>query len=276
MDLDYNVKQEFVEKIYYVKHTGKKRGFFHRLHSHGSRTNEIIYVDYGKMNLLIARSEMTINPGECVIIPGGTAHSFVGEQGAPFDYLNIMFVGEIPKSLLGHSIPVNRKCLELMGKLKQESVQEMPYCREAIACYLTELIINLLRQINVSIPNKLPEPANLHRYQSEYVNRVLSIITNEYSKPLNLEQLSRSAGIGKSRLCKLLKIETGENFSTILHKQRIAAAKHLLSEDSFSIENISNAVGYSNSSFFFRIFKRITGMTPKEYSQSLGEPVEKA
>jgi YesN/AraC family two-component response regulator len=152
----------------------------------------------------------------------------------------------------------------------------MPYCREAIACHLTDLIINLLRQINVSIPSKLPESTNRHRYQSEYVNRVLAIIANEYSKPLNLGQLSRAAGIGKSRLCKLLKIETDENFSTVLHKQRIAAAKHLLSEGSFSIEHIANSVGYSNSSFFFRIFKRITGMTPKEYSQSLGEPVEKS
>jgi YesN/AraC family two-component response regulator len=169
-----------------------------------------------------------------------------------------MFNGNIPQSILGKSIPVNRKCLELMEKLKQESVQEMPYCREAITSLLTELVINLYRQINVSIPSKLPDPANRHLYQSEYVNRALDIIAKEYSKPLSLGQLSRAAGIGKSRLCKLLKIEAGENFSTILHKQRVTAAKHLLSENSFPIDNIANSVGYSNSSFFFRIFKRIS------------------
>jgi AraC-like DNA-binding protein len=276
MDLDYIVKQTLVKKIFLVTHKGKKRGFFHALHTHGPTYHEIIYVDYGKLNLLMDDRKIILNPGECILIRGGTKHSFAGESGAPFDYLNIEFAGNVPQSLFGKSMPVNRKCLELLEKLKQESVNEMPYCREAIACHLTDLIINLFRQINVSIPSKLPETANRHRYQLEYVNRVLAIIANEYSKPLNLGQLSRAAGIGKSRLCKLLKIETGENFSTVLHKQRVAAAKHLLSEGSFSIEHIANSVGYSNSSFFFRIFKRITGMTPKEYSQSLGEPVEKA
>lgn len=276
MELDYTVKHGLVKKIFFVTHKGKKRGFFHALHTHGLTYHEMIYVDYGKLNLLLEDREIILDPGECILIRGGTKHSFAGEAGAPFDYLNIAFAGKVPQSLFGTSIPVNRKCLELMEKLKQESVQEMPYCREAIACHLTDLLISLLRQINVSIPSRLPESANRHRYQSEYVNRVLAIIANEYSKPLSLGQLSRAAGIGNSRLCKLLKIETGENFSTILHKQRVSAAKHLLSEGSFSIENIANSVGYSNSSFFFRIFKRITGMTPKEYSQSLGEPVEKA
>jgi hypothetical protein len=42
-----------------------------------------------------------------------------------------MFKGKIPEPLLLRNLPVNRRCLELMEYLKQESIQGMPYYREA-------------------------------------------------------------------------------------------------------------------------------------------------
>jgi YesN/AraC family two-component response regulator len=165
--------------------------------------------------------------------------------------------------------------MELIGKLKQESINEQAYCREIMGCCLTELMFHLLRQEKFSVPNKLPESANIQRYQSEIVNRAMAVIAEEYSTRLNLKQLSRASGIGESRLRQLLLIETGENFTGILHRQRITAAKHLLSEGTFSLENIANAVGYQSSSFFFKVFKRVTGMTPKAYLLSLGDPAER-
>lgn len=275
MRLDYEIKPVLVKKILMITHKGKKRDFKPLLHVHRRVTHEIIFVDYGKVILTVDGAAVNINAGKCVFIPGGAEHSFKGEADSPFNFLNITFHGEIPKSLFGRSLPVNNKCLELMEKLKLESTHEMPYCREVMASCLTELIVCFLRQLNASIPSKLPESANCQRYQSEYVNRALQVIANEYPTSLNLKQLSRAAGIGESRLRQLLKIATGENFSTILHRQRIAAAKHLLIEGSFSIQNIANSVGYSDPSFFFMIFKRITGMTPKAYALSLGEPTER-
>lgn len=275
MDISYKVKPVLVKEIYYVTHKGKKKGFQPSLHTHGVTYHEIIYADYGNMNVILDGANITVKPGECLFIRGGSEHSLASESGATFDYLNVTFGGKVPKSIFGKSIPVNRRCLELLESLKQESIQEMPYYREIIASCLTELLVYLLRQIEVSVPNKLPGSASLSRYQSEVVNRAMKVIANEYSKPLTLKHLSQSVGIGESRLRSLIKIETGENFSTILHKQRITVAKHFLSEGIFSVEDISNAVGYEYTAFFFKIFKRITGMTPKNYASSLGDPTER-
>lgn len=276
MQLSYKFKPVLVEEVDYIVHKGKKRDFPRSLHTHAPGYHEMLYADYGEMIVTVDATDIPVRPGECIFICGGTRHTSAGEAGAPFDYLNIGFYGKPPLSLFGKSIPVNRRCLELLEILKQESTQEMPYCREAIASYLTELIVNFLRQIEVSVPDKLPESANLRRYQSKVVNRAMKVIADEYAKPLTLRHLSRAAGIGESRLRALIKIETGETFSTILHKQRITAAKHLLSEETFSLEEIANAVGYQYPAFFFTVFKRVTGMTPMAYSRSLGEPTEKA
>ncbi len=275
MKIDYNIENIWMYKIIDVTHKGKRRNFTGSPHTHKPDVYEIIYIDYGSIVLTIGGREIIVNPGECIFIPPEIEHFICGKEGSSFDYLNIMFRGEIPESLLLRSLPVNRRCLELMECLKRESTQEMPYFRESVFGILTELFAHLLRQVEFSVPQKLPESSTRHRYQSEIVNRAMAFISEKYSKTLNLKDLSRALGVSESHLRAIIKKETGENFSTILHKQRIAAAKHLLSDGTFSVENISNAVGYPYTSFFFKIFKRMTGMTPKDYSKSLGEPMEK-
>ena len=274
MKLEYNVKPVLVKRIYIVTHKGKRRNFQSGLHVHDAGAHELIYVDYGNVRLLIEEKVIDIAPGHCIIIPGGSTHWFTGKEGAPFDYLNILFHGEIPQSLFSKSIPVHRENYELMDRLKKESVHELPYCREVIASYLTLLLANLIRQTDIAVPNKLPGFANSQRYQSQSVTRAMTIIANKYASPLDMKQLSRSVGISESYLCALIKRETGESCTKILQKQRVSAAKHLLRESVHSFEEISSAVGYDSVSFFFKIFKRITGMTPKTYSNSLGEPTE--
>lgn len=275
MKIDYKFKPVLVERIIYVTHKGKRRGHCGNLHIHRPEFCEIIYADYGKINIYLEGRRIIVGSGECIFIPGGAKHSLAGAAGAPFDFLNIAFFGKVPPSLFGKSIPVNRKCIDLLERMKSESIQAMPYSNDVIACCLTEFIVYLLRQIEFSIPKKLMEPLKRQNYQSEMVNRAIKVIEGEYSKPLNLKQISRALGISGPYLCSLIRKETGETFSAILHRQRVTAAKHLLSESIFSIEEISNAVGYSSLSFFFKIFKRLTGMTPKAYAQSLGEPTVK-
>jgi AraC-like DNA-binding protein/mannose-6-phosphate isomerase-like protein (cupin superfamily) len=274
MKLEYNVKPILVNRIYNVTHKGKRRDSQTALHVHDPDAHELIYVDYGNVHLRVDEMNIDVAPGHCIIIQGGSRHWFSGKEGAPFDYLNIMFHGKIPSSLFSKSIHIHRDNYELMERLKKESVHELPYCREVIASCLTLLLANLIRQTDVALPNKLPEFANSRRYQSQAVSRAMTVIANKYASPLDMKQLSRSVGISESYLSSLIKRETGESFTTILQKQRVAAAKHLLRESVHSFQEISSAVGYGSVSFFFKIFKRITGMTPKAYSNSLGEPTE--
>ena len=276
MLLKYNVKPVLVKSIWAIAHKGKSRNY--AIATHVNPTNrpyEMIFVDYGKINLTLGKKNLLVSPGECIFLSGGKKHSFYGVDGAPFDYLNIMFSGEIPPSLFGKVLTINRKCFELATKLKQESIQDQPYRCEVIASCLTEFIAYLLRKVELSVPHSLTEHANYKRHQSEVVNRALNVIASEYSKPLSMKMLCRSSGIGESRLRQLLKIETGGNFRTLLHKQRIAVAEHLLREGNYSLEEISSAVGYSYPSFFFKVFKRIMGIPPGAYASSLGEPTDK-
>lgn len=274
MILKYKVKPVLVTSIYSIGHKFKKRDKIIKAHVHLPKAIEMIFVDYGKISLTLGRKRFVLKPGECIFFTYGVKHSFTGVEGAPFDFLNILFRGNLPSYLFEKIFPVNRKCFDLLGQLKLECTQEQLHGNEIKASFLAIFLGYLIRQIEGAVPQNMPESVNYKRYQSEIVNRALKIIVDEYSKPLTIKMLCKSVGIGESRLRQLIKRETGENFSTLLHKQRVAVAKHLLNEGTYSLAEISNAVGYNYPAFFFTIFKRITGLTPGAYAISLGETTD--
>lgn len=272
--MNFIFKPLLVKRISEIVHKGKSQNFRRHLHRHHYKCLEMIYVDYGNITLNIDGEILNLKAGDTVFISGKYKHSFYGIEGAPFDYLNIMFRGELPEQIINKILPANRTCAEIMAVLKEESIHELPYCHDLVACKLTELIILLYRNLNTAIPNKPIEAAYRVNYNSEIINKVVNLIAQNYSEHLTLKKLSVATMVSVPTLRVLIKKETGENFTDILLKHRVNAAKYLLKEGNMSIQEIANTVGYSSTPFFFKMFKKITGMTPKEYSLSLGEPSE--
>ncbi len=275
MRLDYNFRPTYVKRVAYVTHMAKPCGYWHRMHAHARDAHEIIYVDYGVIHLIIEKKHYEVKPGECIFIPGKMAHSFVRSQDTPFDYMNIIFFGKLPQELALKPIAANKFSIEVMKDLKIESVNQQRDAFCLMSCLLTEFIIYLLRQLSGSLPRALPQAAYRQQYQSQVVNRALAVIDKEYASSLSLEKLARAAGTGVSRLRQLLKSETDRSFGALLQEQRVAAAKHLLAEGAFCLKEIALNVGYRDTSFFFKVFKRHTGKTPKAYAESLGDPSDK-
>lgn len=90
-------------------------------------------------------------------------------------------------------------------------------------------------------------------------------IRKNYRRDLTLDEVSREVHVSPYYFSKLFKDETGENFVEYLTKLRIAQAKRMLLDGSNSIKQVCLSVGYSDPSYFSRIFKRYEGVTPTEF-----------
>jgi two-component system response regulator YesN len=77
-------------------------------------------------------------------------------------------------------------------------------------------------------------------------------------------------GVSESYLSKQFVKEVGCNFIHYLTKLRIEEAKQLL-EQGIKNSDISERIGYLNHEHFSRIFKKMTGFSPKAYRESLGK-----
>lgn len=272
MNLSYKTDRKPIQEIMYVSHKGKGRNYDPKPQSHAK--HEIIYVDYGNILLRLEKTEILLNPGDCIFIAGGSFHEFHGLHGNPFDFLNICYLGILPEILQNKPMPVGVQAREVLDKLKRESASAKSYCREIIVCLLTEFIYMMCRQFETPLVKEQFHARNNERYRSEAVRRVMLMIEQKFPQNLTLDQVSASAGISASYLRTLLQGETGHNFSYHLQHARINSAKRMLLETPFNIQEIAARVGYQSLPFFFKIFRKITGMTPAVYANSLGDPEE--
>ncbi|WP_407267914.1 helix-turn-helix domain-containing protein [Radiobacillus sp. PE A8.2] len=94
---------------------------------------------------------------------------------------------------------------------------------------------------------------------------VFTYINEHYAEDISLDILADQLKISTGYLSTYFKEKTGKNFIDYLNEQRIANAKTLLSDTNLKVQEIGEKVGYLNASSFYRMFKRITGVTPGDY-----------
>lgn len=104
---------------------------------------------------------------------------------------------------------------------------------------------------------------------NENVATVLEVIGRDYKKELLLKDISKDLYINPVYLGQLIKRETNSTFAELLNKQRIKAAQQLLLSTNDSIEDICYAVGYSNVGYFYKVFRKICGKSPKAYRKQV-------
>lgn len=101
------------------------------------------------------------------------------------------------------------------------------------------------------------------------VGKALAYIKTNYYRDLSLKAVAGEIFVSTWYLSKLLKKETGDNFISILNEIRIENAKKLLRDPKYKIYEIAGAVGYLDVPYFTKTFKKVTGLTPMEYKNSL-------
>ena len=100
------------------------------------------------------------------------------------------------------------------------------------------------------------------------IERVIASIQADCSLPYSQANLSRSLGLTPAYFCRLFHEKTGQHFSTFLTSTRMEKAQKLLSQpESHTLQEVSQACGYPNKSYFCQVFKKYTGMTPGEFEQ---------
>lgn len=100
------------------------------------------------------------------------------------------------------------------------------------------------------------------------VMRVLRYIEEEY-RTASLTVLAKETGYSLDKLCRMIKQNTGYTFKELLQMKRLGKAAQLLAETRLSVSDIIAAVGYDNTSYFYRIFKEKYTVSPRDYRRKL-------
>lgn len=104
---------------------------------------------------------------------------------------------------------------------------------------------------------------------SPLIQRVINHIDMNLSEPLSLSLLSDLFSINSSYLSTLFKKEMGITITDFINQQKIGFSIMLLNKTDAQIQTIASQVGIYDVNYFIKVFKKIIGMTPKEYRVSI-------
>ena len=103
---------------------------------------------------------------------------------------------------------------------------------------------------------------------AQVAETIREYIRNNYMKEISMQDAARMMNYSDAYFCKLFKQCFDQNFTSYLTGFRVNEAKKLLRDRSISVKDVSMQVGYYDSNYFAKVFKRITGMIPSEYRDS--------
>lgn len=114
-------------------------------------------------------------------------------------------------------------------------------------------------------PPKDPETERMN----QVAEKIRTYIRENYMNEISMQDAARQFNYSDAYFCKLFKQCFDQNFTTYLTNFRINEAKRLLKDKTISVKDAGMKVGYCDSNYFAKVFKRVTGMIPSEYREKL-------
>lgn len=97
------------------------------------------------------------------------------------------------------------------------------------------------------------------------IAKAMSFIEAHLASPITLEEVAAASGYSRTYFSRLFKEIVGINFKDYLERERIELASDLLENEKMNITEISYAVGFNSFSSFWRAFKKLKGVSPREW-----------
>lgn len=149
--------------------------------------------------------------------------------------------------------------LEALRKIIMESFLKRTSYQKAIEIAAISLFLGLTKSYYFH-----QEKESIRELHGPDISQIVGYIGKHYQE-VTIESTANHFNYNPNYLSRLLKKYVGSTFSDIVQRFRLNAAKDYLEHTTMSIDEIVSLVGYANKSYFYRIFREETGMSPAEF-----------
>jgi AraC family transcriptional regulator, arabinose operon regulatory protein len=184
------------------------------------------------------------------------SHSFVSFEAKVFDSVNFFASLDVPAFLISN----NSKLANLIIKVVEESLQELPGRERLITIYTENIVVEIVRYI---LKNKMfveQLATNSTYFKDPRLIDLFNYIKENIGGDLSNKVLSNVANVSEDYVGQYFKMLTGINPQDYIEYQRMERAVFLLRTTKKSIRDIGKEVGYKDTAYFCRRFKMMFGI----------------
>lgn len=249
---------------------------------HWHEEMEFIVVKKGRGLVTLDRESRLLEAGQALIVLPGQLHGIRQYQQERMEYENIIFRLEMllpkegdvcgPKFLepyrdgkllypawIDGSALYHEEMLECIRKMDELSEQRPRGYPLAVKGWLFQFFFLLFSQVEPTLAEEGREKS------LDKMKRILRRIEVDYGKPLSIKEMAEFSGFSESHFMKFFKNHMGVPFVSYLNDYRLTLAARALAEGQEDVLTVAMDVGFSNVSYFNRLFKKKFRMTPLEY-----------
>lgn len=146
----------------------------------------------------------------------------------------------------------------LLNEPAEHGRLKVDYLSQALAARLLE---------NHSVVGPVRSTPPVHSFNSIEIARVVEYINENLASNMSVGELARLVGLGRAQFILRFKATTGLTPHQFVICQRIYRARDLLAHADWDQDLIAQHCGFADSSHFIASFRRVVGMTPREYRQ---------
>ena len=256
----------------YVQNTGRQQCSPVHSWGPGVRNHYLIHhVISGRGIYILQNRRYELAAGDTFIIYPDTSIHYFADSRDPWEYIWVGFDG-IDAPHYVEQTDFTREEPVLRG-LYREEIQELLeaiYANYGTGSWRSAAItghLYLLLAFLIEHSQKLPNPRSAG---SDCAKSVANYIMTHFEQPITVEELADFAAVSHSSLYRSFKRRFQMSPKRFLLEYRIERACMLLTDSSYSIQEISNSVGFEDPFYFSRAFKAIKGVSPRQFAAQGG------
>jgi YesN/AraC family two-component response regulator len=252
-----------------------------RLERHSHSYYQIIYILEGTGQFYLSNKEYEIIEQDLFFIRPEEVHGLNADKQGNLKTLDIKFrIEENPfiQELATIDNPVkiaDSSIKDLLHNIRREGINRHKLYKELAACYLFQILINLIR-LGSDIKT---DSLNLLQSKNDTGNsacvEIIDYIKKNYSERISLDNISNAVGYNKSYICKVFKIENNRTVMEYLYLYRIQKAKELIIYSDYTLKQISEMTGFESIHHFTRTFQRFEDISPGRWREKEKEGIRK-
>lgn len=207
-----------------------------------------------------------LQAGDCFLVYPNRECVYQADREDPWEYSWVGFSGADAEPIIcaaGFSPeqPILRQLQN--GEALDRQIHHIYNARGNTLSNSVEMSGRLYTALGYLLKNTGPHTAE--NSYNDYVTTAIDYMQSHYSYPISIQEVANYVGVSRSHLFRAFQQCIGQSPKEYLTSIRLEEACRMLDETNLSVTVIANSLGFDNSLYFSKVFKKAIGCAPTEY-----------